>query len=374
LSDPEHEVIDRRAVLLLLGGSVVAVACGAKSAAPASHAGTTGAATPTQPVSPGPSVAVGGPTVDPAHRFAADQVALARAHYAGTWLGSWIDDSGGSGTADAVIAVDTAARVLTVTTTFAGKLFGGAPPVSTTYRIAIDSFSKDADTLALDSPTLGHVVVDPIGFGLTCTGMPGHPEIDSMKISGTVTALAATCAYTVTMKDARQSKGAFSWSRGTTRPAAPQLGGATALQAFLQGDYAAGLVTSAELTAALGRPADPPSSNGGRQRYQPGIDVSNARAQSHDGSLIVQYGIYRGTDVPTAKAFYLLNAAVSTPVAGIGDAAQVITSGNHFLQVLRGREVLQISVLDTSNALPAAQLDTMARQVAADIVPGLDKF
>ena len=61
-------------------------------------------------------------------RFDAHDVGLVQSHYAGTWLGAWIDEKGNNGDADVTITVDTPARKLTLTIAVTGLLFGSSPP------------------------------------------------------------------------------------------------------------------------------------------------------------------------------------------------------------------------------------------------------
>lgn len=356
--------LDRRTVLAMLGASAVLAACSDKkkpgsSKASGSSGQSSSSSAPTTPT----TFEMGGSPVAEADRFDESDIALAKSHYEGRWLGAWTDSRGGTGTGDLTIAVDTTARLLAITASFAGPLLGGAPPRDTTYQISIDTFSKNADTLSINSPQLGKVTIDPIAFRMTCTDIPNHPDIDTFAVAALVQDATATVVLTMDTTD----HVAFAWAKDAARPAPPELGATVADTGFFQGDYAAGLITTAELATAFGRAASAPQPNGGARQSEPGLDTSNGRAESDDGNLVLQYTVYRGTDAATAKAYFDATTQAS-PVTGIGDAAHESVRQGGILQVLRGREVLEVTVLDLEGTHTAEQLSAIQQSVARAMV------
>ena len=152
------------------------------------------------------------------------------------------------------------------------------------------------------------------------------------------------------------------------RPATPTLSGLS-IADFTRGDYAASLITTSEVTHAFGKAASAPEANGGRQQFQIGIDTSNGVARSVDGKLYAEWTIYRASTVAAAKAYFALNQSISTAIPGLGDEAQIFTSGLATLQVLKGREVLEMNFNDTVGALTYSQRETIERQLAASMLP-----
>jgi hypothetical protein len=145
------------------------------------------------------------------------------------------------------------------------------------------------------------------------------------------------------------------------------------LGAFYAGDYAASLVTPAEIAAVLGRPVLPLRSNGGRASYQPGIGVSNATSLAKDGSITFELQVYRGTSAAVARAFLtgFWEVPTTTPnpaLAGLGDAAFLDVTGNR-LVVLSGRELASISV--GGPTMPRDTSLVMEKALAAILVPRL---
>ena len=118
--------------------------------------------------------------------------------------------------------------------------------------------------------------------------------------------------WTATGKDGSVSRGLVEWSKSAQRPATPSLAGLAAVD-FVQGDYAANLVTVDEATRAFGRPFSPPVANGGRLQMRIGLDASNGRADSVDGELYAQWTVYRTVDAPAGKAYFDLDAPISYP-------------------------------------------------------------
>jgi hypothetical protein len=119
------------------------------------------------------------------------------------------------------------------------------------------------------------------------------------------------------------------------------------MTAFIQGDYAATLLTEKELTATLKTPVLPLIKNGGRNNYGPGIDVSNAATHAQDGSGFVQISVYRAATSAAARqyfdSYYGPEINAKNSIDGLGDAAFVEPSSNRVF-VLRGREIAQVDV------------------------------
>jgi hypothetical protein len=119
------------------------------------------------------------------------------------------------------------------------------------------------------------------------------------------------------------------------------------ITAFIQGDYAATLLTDKELTATLKTPVLPLISNGGRNNYAPGIDVSNATTHAQNGSGFVQISVFRAATGAAAHQYFdsIYGPEINTKnsIEGLGDAAFVEPSSNRVF-VLRGREIAQVDV------------------------------
>ena len=156
--------------------------------------------------------------------------------------------------------------------------------------------------------------------------------------------------YTITMKDGSTTTGTIAWGHGSTRalPHDPTDNGAELHHDILTGDYAASFGTAQLLTAAMGRPTLAALANGGRIYYAPGIDVSNARALTADGNLVVQYSIYRGSPAVVAK-YWQTNYPHANPIPGPWTEATV-SNGVPPVYAYSGGRVLQISVGPTVNA------------------------
>jgi hypothetical protein len=358
--------IDRRTLLMLLGATMLAACADSSSHSTVSSttSSTDTAVSSTAPTSASETVTLGGSAVAPSHRFDAHALQTAQ-RYAGTWMGSWVDDAGSRGTFDVIGTVDAAARVVTVKVAVTGRLFGGPAPSAVTYRVKLDSYAADADAWQANTPQFGSARYDTSSRVITFTDLPGHPDIASVNVETQLGDRDATMAIHVLTRSGSTSRAAVALSRDR-RPPTPSLAAAGGEAEFVHGDYAANLVTQAELAAAFGRAAEPAESNGGNPAFGSGLQTSNGRATSADGHLIVQWTVYRSTTLAGARAYFALNTPVATAVSGLGDAAQTV---NGALQVLRYREVIQLSVLDTTSAVTAAALSAMSRQLVVSMLP-----
>jgi hypothetical protein len=349
----------------MIGASVLA-ACSGKSHASLAPGSSGGSGAPSG--GPPQTTVLDGPAVDVSARF--DDHALQTAQsFAGSWLGAWVDDAGGSGNLDVVGAVDEGARTATVTARVTGNLLGGPPPADTTYVVHLDAFAANADSWSAKTPQFGNATYDTSTQVITFSDVPGQPGIDSVAVETQLHPAAATMAITVHPKSGTASRTAIAFSRSGTRPATPSLGAVTSATDFVHGGYAAGLVTTDELAATFGRPSQAPEPNGGNAIFGPGLQTSNAAGHSQDGQEFAQWTIYRATDANAARNYFELNASISDPVAGLGDAAQVFSSGLATLQVLKGTEVLELTVGDTAGSLTVDQRKSMQQQLAAAMVP-----
>jgi hypothetical protein len=379
VADEPTMAIGRRQVLTMMGAGALLAACGGgKSAAPASSSspsapnpGTTASTAATAPVTPG---SIDGPVVADADRIPVDSLKSWASRFASSsWKGAWKDDSGGTGTTDGRVSVDpTAFRGSAELSTSDGLLGAGSKMPPATYDLDLTRVNYNADSYQATSPQLGDVEITVEGFGsvkLVCTKVPGHPDIDRVEIDAQAgqNGGAASVTYKI-VRGTTVTNGAMAVSNGPDRPAAPEPGSANQQADFIQGVYAASLLSTADVSSALGVNAHPVEGNGGKANYQAGIDVSNARATTDNPDMILQYSIYRGTDATRARAFLDLNKAIATPIPGLGDAAYLIKAPP-FIQVLQGNEVANITVI-----APAGQ-DVIAldKAIAALLVKKLGR-
>jgi hypothetical protein len=142
---------------------------------------------------------------------------------------------------------------------------------------------------------------------------------------------------------------------------------------FINGVYAASLLTTDEVSAALGRPVLPLTENGGRLAYSPGIDVSNAYTNAKDGSERLDIQVYRATDAAAARTFMtkylqLPNVTPDPAFAGLGDVAYFETASGK-LYVLSGREIVGIAV--QGHGPSPTDIVAATKHVAAIIAPRL---
>ena len=256
-----ERIVERRAVL---GGIAVVVlaACGGSSAksSPGAEPATTA------PVSTGVIDVTKNAVPVANRRFTDASLQHFRAALDAKWLGAWADDRGGKGTADAVVSYDPTTHELTVTLAATGPILGSGSVPTTTYRVGVDRIALSTSTLEVTSPQLGTVKIDLDARTLHATAIPGHPEI--AQVTGALsraTPTGASGSYHVIGTDGKNHVGSFTVVRGGPRPtsvAAP--GAANDLTQFVNGDYAASLLSPAEATQVLGRPTEAPMPNGGR--------------------------------------------------------------------------------------------------------------
>ncbi len=144
------------------------------------------------------------------------------------------------------------------------------------------------------------------------------------------------------------------------------------MNAFFAGAYAASLLTVDQLSKDLGKPALPLSANGGRPSYAQGIDVSNAKTVSKDGSVYLALEVYRAASDAAARAFYTSffsrGATPDPALSGVGDAAVLYPQVNT-LYVLAGREIVNVMISGTGVA--AADSLGVEKALVADVVPRL---
>jgi hypothetical protein len=173
-------------------------------------------------------------------------------------------------------------------------------------------------------------------------------------------------AITVHPASGAPHKTAVAFSRSGERPDPPAVGAASAAADFAQGVYAANLVTAAELTTVLGRPTGAPRPNGGNQLAPGNVMTSNGMATSTDGQRVVQWTVSRAPDPAAALVYFDLNASIAQPVANLGDRAE--TYMDH-LEVLKGREVLDLEIVATSGQLAASAQKSMLIALANAMLP-----
>ena len=288
------------------------------------------------------------------------------------WLAAWADDRGGKGTADAVVSYDAKTHELTVTLAATGPILGSGSVPTTTYRVGVDRIALSTSTLEVTSPQLGTVKIDLDARTLHATAIPGHPEI--AEVTGALsrgTPTGASGSYQVIGTDGKNHVGSFTVVRGGPRPtsvAAP--GAANDLTQFVEGDYAASLLSPAEATQVLGRPADAPIPNGGRFFYVPNINVSDANVKSTDGTVILQYSIFRATTAAIAKDFWehTLTPGLKT-IPGMG--ADTVYVDNYLESyVWKDREIAEFNFVgnDSASMAPAA-VARFAKAIVAHLGP-----
>ena len=240
--------------------------------------------------------------------------------------------------------------------------------------VFLDGYSYLSSDISYTIDGIGAVVIHRGGGG-TGTGTLTRPVFDTSvdKVDVTASYLegrGADMTYQCTLRDGSSTLGAVRWSR--TGDAVPQLPSSAAqgLEAFVHGDYAAGLLTATELAAAVGKNLGPLTANGGRANYAPGVDVSNTRAGDDSTGLIVQISIYRLATPAAAQAYWTQTygtfAPASAHIAGLGDDAFVQPSVPDVF-VLQGREFADVQVLrqgldvDLEKAVAAALLKRLGR-------------
>ena len=211
--------------------------------------------------------------------------------------------------------------------------------------------------------------IDLDARSVVITKIPDHPEI--ARITGALTHGAPTGAagsYHVIGSDGTTHDGSFAVVAAPRPTSVTPPGAASRLTAFVNGDYAASLVTGGRRRPRFGRPVTAPTPNGGRLFYDTDIDVSNALAKSTDGTAVFQYGIYRGTRWRPRSADWAKVIPGTTPLPGIGDAAAVFP-GYLIVYVLKGREVAQVDLEGPDPGVKPAAMQKFARALAAHMGP-----
>lgn len=379
MPDPERPV-SRRALMLGLGGAGLLLGCsagaGKVSGRPPSASRTAAkpAAIPT-----GTSVAIGGRHVGTAGQITKSDIARFGPLANGHWQGAWRDTSGRSGTSDVLISINPLTFKAKTTVLFRGPILGGVPLEAVTYDVDLLSYDKTAPTWLVRSPQLGDVTATADGgdslTGL-CLNVPGHADIASIAVRGTRLGSHAAGRYTITMRDGRTTKGTIAWSIVGQRaqPTDPNDDSFNAITDILSGEYAASFATSQQLTTAIGRPTLAPLPNGGRVAYAPGIDISNARALTTDGRLVLQYSVLRGSLAAIAKYWHQNYPGPST-VTGPWTAA-VFLNSTPPLYSYSGARILQVGVLPSANATgpspQPAELSNDSVAVSRLIMPQLN--
>lgn len=298
-----------------------------------------------------------------------DDVQALVSNYVGTWLGSWADDTGASGTGQIGVAIDLAARLATIDVSYEGPIVLGDSPAPATYRFPIDGFVDVPEEFSIPTAGYGAVAVSIEGFGqsrLIATNVHGHPEIERIELKSVFGQVGhAALTYTINETSGTIVHGAITFARGGDRPPTPASTSESPEVGLISGDTAAALTTAAELTAATGQSVGDPQANGGKANYAPGVTVSNATAKSADGGVIVQWTLYRGADLASIQAYWHSYDS-NTPVPGLGDDAKTYAA-LHMLYVLRGNDALQLEIIDPSKNGSAldAEILTVAQSIVA---------
>ncbi len=353
MSDPPGPRISRPGALLGLGSIGLLLGCSSSTTKTRAGASSSAAASHSTAAARGQSVALGGPHVAAAGQISKSDVARFGPLANGRWQGGWRDIKGRSGTSEVVITINPLTLKAKATVDFQGPILDGAslPPV--TYDVDLLSYAKDAASWSVHSPQLGDVTATADGgvsLTGTCANVPGHADIATVAVKGTRLGGRVDGRYTITMRDGRTTTGTIAWGHGSTRaqPHDPTDTSQNSITDILNGDYAAGFGTAQLLTAAMGRPMLAALANGGRIFFAPGIDVSNARALTADGNLVVQYSVYRGSAADIAK-FRHQNYPQSPSLPGPWTAG-VFSNDVPPLYAYSAGRVLQISVGLTVNA------------------------
>lgn len=263
------------------------------------------------------------------------------------------------------------------------RSFGGSTPTATTYHLDADAISRNDDDIVLQSPLIGPFTMQFLGFGqfqLAAAQVPNRTDITSVVIKGAWEDLTSgTLSYQVTGTGPAAGRGAAAWSRSGQRPPAPTPVAADNPLLFISGDYAAGLLQPAEVSAIFGVHVTTIDANGGTPSLpgNPTIMVSNARAVSDDGTLILQYSVFRSPDA-AANLQYWQTLVHGPDVPDLGAPVSRPTlagrAGPTGYNALIGRSVLYLEVLTSQqDALPVATTETFDQQLIKLIVPRLSQ-
>jgi hypothetical protein len=379
VSDPSP-FISRRGALLGLGSIGLLLGCSSGATKTAAGASRSAAASHSGTAVRGQTVVLGGPHVAAAGQVSKSDVSRFGPLANGQWKGGWRDTKGGSGTSDVTIAINPLTLKAKATVDFQGPILDGAALAPVTYDVDLLSYAKDAASWSLHSPQLGDVTATADGgvsLTGTCTDVPRHSDIANIAVKGTRLGGRVDGRYTITKKDGSVTTGTIAWGHGTTRaqPHDPTDTAQNSIADILSGDYAASFGTAQLLTAAMGRPMQAALANGGRIFFAPGIDVSNARALTAGGNLVVQYSVYRGSVADVAK-FWQQNYPHADPIPGPWTQA-VVSNGVPPLYAYSDGRVLQISVGPTVNAKGASpgfdELKNLTLSLGKLLMPQLNK-
>ncbi|TMC13198.1 MAG: hypothetical protein E6J29_07205 [Chloroflexi bacterium] len=156
--------------------------------------------------------AVSTPTPTPSSSPSIDIGALAAA-FAGTYAGSWTNNTFGSGgSVTAVVGFDRATETVTATITVGGNVFGGPPPPPETFSGKLGNLGSLGFTG--HSPTFGDFTVTSTGptFVMKAQNVPGG-RVDHFEADGLLTGTAINCTYKLFLKDGTTADGVCSLAR-----------------------------------------------------------------------------------------------------------------------------------------------------------------
>jgi hypothetical protein len=305
--------ITRRELGGLVGSAFLLAACGgSKGSAPSGRPPTTAL---TGAGGELPVATLRGTTVS-----AGQQVSVADARrYAGllngVWRGGWHDSTKRSGTSVVSAQVNPTSRTAVIDVACSGAILG-VPVQSERYTVDLAGFRRLAPQWNVVSPQFGDLVAmaeSGTDFAGTVTNVP-HTSIKSIDVQATRVGTRVDLRYQINPANGPPVNGTMAWAKGST-PAIPAAlnAVATATPANIQsGAYAAGLLSAAEVSSAVGKRFAAPMSNGGRLFYANGVDVSDGLANSVDKSLVLQYSVYICHDSAIGKKFWKGESANAT--------------------------------------------------------------
>jgi hypothetical protein len=184
----------------------------------------------------------------------------------------------------------------------------GVPVQSERYTVDLAGFQRLAPQWNVVSPQFGNLVAmaeSGTDFAGTVTNVP-HTSIKSIDVQATRVGGRVDLRYQINPESGLPVNGTMAWAKGST-PATPAAlnAVATATPANIQsGAYAAGLLSAAEVSSAVGKRFASPTSNGGRLFYANGVDVSDGLVNSIDKSMVVQYSVYICHSASIGKKFW----------------------------------------------------------------------
>lgn len=397
----EKWTIDRRTMMSLIGAAFAAASLEACSSdSPAASATTTDASTKSGPATTSGAATTGeattttasGMTTEPSTTIVATTTSSAPRptlslsypvpigsarlqdladQYAGRWMGVWAEETGGSGTLESTIGIDPATRICTGTFSFTGPFLQAGAGAPEFVSVTIDD-GGTPETITATSNLMGDVAYTYQG-GTTASAvaamLPGNADAFSADffLSGPTLSV----SYSVTPPAGMPVFGACRVTRGLTpAPINPSTIRASRLQANLvSGRYAADLITSHEIAAALGEPVGPVEPNGGNLRYSQTIASTNCRCLAVARDVVVQISVFRAVDVASAEQLWAQYLPASNEhVTGLGNDALYVLSG---LNLFIGKFVATISVGAYSNAPIAVDVRAAELSIAQAMVPRL---